>query len=47
MMVILDTNALSELFKENVRVLAFLDRLADEETIATTTISRYEVLKGR
>jgi tRNA(fMet)-specific endonuclease VapC len=46
-MVILDTNALSELFKENMRVLAFLDRLSDEEAVTTTTISRFEILKGR
>lgn len=46
-MVILDTNALSELFKDNPTVVTHLDGLPDEEVIATTTISRYEVLKGR
>jgi predicted nucleic acid-binding protein len=44
---ILDTNLLTELFKANPRAVAWYDRLPDDARLATTTITRFEVLRGR
>lgn len=44
---ILDTNILSELIKANPRIVQRFEEVPEIDEVATTTISRYELLRGR
>jgi tRNA(fMet)-specific endonuclease VapC len=47
MMYILDTNILSELIKANPRIVQRFEVVPETDEVTTTTISRYELLRGR
>jgi len=46
-MFLLDTNALSDFFKNHEKILARMVAVPDDEEIVTSIISRIEVLEGR
>ena len=46
-MFILDTNTLSDLFKDHARLLARMRSAPNDRPIVTTVISRIEILEGR
>jgi len=46
-MFLLDTNTLSDFFKDHERILARMDAVPDDQEIVTSIISRIEILEGR
>ena len=46
-MFLLDTNALTDLFKDNTKILARLRTIPDDRSVVTSLISRIEILEGR
>jgi tRNA(fMet)-specific endonuclease VapC len=47
MLYALDTNILTELLKGNARIVAHYETVSEEDEIVTTTVSRFEILRGR
>lgn len=47
MIYILDTNILSELIKANPHIVQRFEEVPETDEVTTTTISRYELLRGR
>lgn len=47
MVYVLDTNIVSEFFKNHARILARVNAVPVEDRVATTTITRFEILRGR
>ena len=43
----LDTNILSELLKANARIVAGYEAVPETDEVVITTISRFEILRGR
>jgi tRNA(fMet)-specific endonuclease VapC len=46
-MLLLDTNTLSEFFKDHPKILARMNAVPDDEPVVTSIISRIEILEGR
>lgn len=46
-MFLLDTNALSDLFKDDAKILARLRAVPDDDEVVTSLVSRIEILEGR